>query len=262
MRCFNLFIVLFVLYFNGFSQVDTLYFDINKEAISKAKFNKKIESKVYDGIRFITDSLVIQDVIPNHLFGQLDLVTKSQLFKMFSARNGIDTTKTLTVFYHDTLITENEFPEKSIMTFRDSLGEFRGTSKYNGIYFDGRKYRKAKYHAVEYSLKDFNKVTISKVKTFKKFKNVTPVFFYAHNNGLDLTKLKVIWHKDYGHILHKLFATNNYFFRTLVIKPNGEYFVRYGDKFVAEKKDIFNEKDWAKLKNEYFKEMRTNSQNL
>ncbi len=244
------FIQLFSL--NAFSQKDTLYFDIYENEISKVVFNTKLHSKFYNGIRYSSDTLVVQGLIPNHVFGQLSPVVKSQLFKMLSSRSEIDTLKTLSLYYKDTLITRNEFPKKDLLIFRDSLGKVMGTSKLIGWYFDGRPYKKAKYHDRIYSFKGFNRLTLSIFKKYRKFKHVEPVFFYGTNNGLDLNTLKVKWHKDYGYLIKNLFRYKDYWFGQLIIKPNGEYYVRYG-YVEGDYRKLFNIKEWDKQKAEFLK---------
>lgn len=241
----------------GFSQNDTLYFDTNENEITKVSFKSKLNSKICDGYRYSTDTLVVQELIPNHVFGQLRPISKSQLFKLLSLRSDIDTLKILSVYYKDTLITRNEFPKKDFMIFRDSLGEVMGTSKRSGAYFDGRRYRNAKYREVEYSYKGFNKIALSILKKNRKFKHVMPLFFYSYNKGLDLNALKVKWSKDHGHIIKNLFRFKDFGFRQLILKPNGEFFVRIGSKKITFK-ELFDEKEWNVHRDAYFNEIKKN----
>ncbi|MFY0715093.1 hypothetical protein J1D01_15585 [Seonamhaeicola sp. NFXS20] len=243
--------------FNCFSQVDTLYFDIDDKEIDKVSFKDKLRSKFYGGVRYSTDTLVVQELIPNYVFGKLSPNLKSQLFKMLSSRNNIDTLKTLLIYYKDTLISRNEFPKRDYLIFRDSLGEVMGISKKTGWYFDVRPYKKAKYHEVKYSYKSFNKIMRFNFKKYKRFKQVEPVFFYGYNKGLDLNNLKVQWHKDYGHLIKKLFKYKNYWFRQLILKPNGEFFVSIGSQNI-DNKELFNEKKWNAYRNTYFNKMKIN----
>lgn len=255
--CFSVFVFIQLFSLNAFSQKDTLYFDINENEIDKVSFNTKIHSKFYGGIRYSSDTLVVQELIPNHVFGQLSPVVKSQLFKMFSSRSNIDTLKTLSIYYKDTLITRNEFPKKDLMIFRDSLGEVMGTSKFNGVYFDGRLYKKAKYHECEYSYKTFNKITQSILKKHRKFKDVLPLFFYGYNKGFDINAQKVKWNKDYAYLIKKLFKHKDYFFKQLILKSNGEFYVRY-DAYGINFKELFDDEQWNIYREAYFNEMKIN----
>ncbi len=242
---------------SGFSQVDTLYFDIDGNKINKHTFKSKFRSKFYDGIRYAADTLVVEELMPNHIFGQLSPVAKSQLFKILSIRNNIDTLKILSIFYKDTLLARNEFPKKDYLIFRDSLGNVMGISKLRGWYFDGRAYREAKWHERKYSFKNFNKICYSNFKNHKRFKHVTPVFFYGFNKGLDLSTLKVKWYQDYGFLIKKLFMYKNYWFQQLILKPNGEFFIRIGSKPIH-KKELFDEEQWNAHRDAYFSEIKIN----
>lgn len=247
---FNIFFVL-----NFYAQTDTLYYDLKKQEINKIKFKNKLDSNFYHLVRYSTDTLVVEALYPNYLFGKLQPKVKSQLFKILNSRHKIDTLKTLSIYDIDTLKLKEEFPRKNTMTFRDSLGNVLGVSKSFGNTFDGRKYRgKAKFHDTEYNYKTFIRYHKSILKKHKRFKNVTPLFFYNYNNGTDLEVGKIKWYKDFGQLIKNIFKYEDRRFVHLVIKPNGEFYVWLGYTRINYR-GLFKDKLWDINKKSYFNEI-------
>lgn len=268
MRCFNLFLVLFALYFNGFSQVDTIYVDENYNKLLKDTFKQKLKSNAYKAYRYSTNTLVLEMLKPKFRFGNLDKHVKSQLFKLLASRHNIDTSKVLSILYIDSLKSKNDFPKKKYALVKDQYGNTIGKEKFRSAwvfpseYVDIRKY-----------LKDRNKnevklITVNNYKGFlknckrffrlhKKYDEVTPFMFYNFKAGTEDEFKNIHAYKDYGLLLRKLFALDTEVPKYIVIKNNGEFYASHLMPFL-----FFNEKDWNNTKSKFFNLIKSNSQNL
>lgn len=251
------YLVLLLLLISFFSNAQlknrVVYLDVTKEVISKQEFNKKIESDLYSGIKYVTDTLIIKKLKINYAFGKLKTSTKSQLFKLLSSRHQIDTTKTLVFHYMDTLKNKNEYPKSDYLVLLDSNNNVIKKIKGNRTsYIVTPSTRNVVKHKHLISYKTFLVSHKKCIKSYKKFikKNVKILHFYSVNNGHPNQYKNHRWYKDYGNILKKLFYIEKRKFSLVVLKPNGEFFLYYTHGYMKNKL-LFTEEGWRKYKQEF-----------
>lgn len=209
-----------------FAQPDTVYVDEYNNYISKKYFYKKANSSVFKGLRYSTDTLILEKIKPQYLFGKLLQPVNSQLSKLFFTRHNIDTTKTLIIHYYDTLKTENEYPKKSFTKFYDSLNTEIKIPK-RSTYVNFEEIRSVFKHEHIQNYQSFLQSDKKCLKYHKKMSDqVLVLHFYNHNNGHPEQVKKLKWFKDYGSLVKKLFSYDHNF-DFVIIKPNGEFYVQY-----------------------------------
>ena len=203
---FNFLIIVFLLVLSrGYAQLDTLYLDESDRLITKTIFQHKTGSPLYHGLRFDTDTLVLNKVRFNYYFGKLTPSVKTQFFKLLNKRHQIDTTKTLIIHYQDTLKTQDQFPEKDSIVYLDSLSE---------------------RHIHLWGYDSFLNANKKCIKNHNKYKKTSELLhFYGHNLGHPNNVKKLVWYKDYGLIIKKLFADSYRNFKIIIIHSDGEFFV-------------------------------------
>lgn len=226
----------------AFSQSDTLYLDENNNYISKTVFYKKEKSSVYKGIRFSTDTLVVEKLRFKYFFGSLKPKIKTQLNQLLKKRHQIDTTKTLIIHYIDTLKSKSDFPKRSRTIFYDSLGKEVKIRKSNiAIAVSQQKKIVRHKHIVGY--KDFISAHKKCERKHKKYKNYALVLhFYRYNSGHPKTYKELRWYKDYGGIIRKIFSDNYKNFDNIIFHPNGKFYLGYNSKFSYD--DLIKKRKW------------------
>jgi hypothetical protein len=253
--------------FNISAQKDTLCLDENDNLISKEFFYKKINSKIYHGLRFETDTLVLLKSRFNFYVGELKPIVKNQLFKLLRSRHQIDTSKTLVIHYLDTLRAKSEYAKKNAVIYYDSLNRvikpiIKSTSIIDGVKFDFSNFHKTVKHEHIQNYKSFIKLNRRCVRQYKNYKNEVLVFhFYNFNNGHPNEVKELTWYKDYSSLLKKLFFHEYTKTDFLIIKPSGEFIVGYPDSDFYNShvsfKNLLILENWDKIKINFKKEYET-----
>lgn len=209
-----------------YGQLDTIYADESNHYISKDEFYKKVNSSIYYGLRFDTDTLVLQKIRFRYYLGSLPITIKSQLFKLLNRRHQIDTTKTLVIHYTDTLKSAEEFPKRSSIVYRDSLNNIVKIPN-TGTFIDLKGIEDIKKHEHIWNYKKFINQHKKCIKNHKKFSEVASVLhFYNYNNGHPEKVKNLMWYKDYGSVINKIFADSYKNFQQLIVYPNGDFYVQ------------------------------------
>lgn len=231
------FIITTICFFNlniVLCQVDTTYVDESNNYISKQDFYNKIKTPIYSGIRFSTDTLVMEKLRFRYFFGNLDEVIKSQLFKLLSKRHGIDTTKSLIIHYSDTLKSSEEFPKQDTIIYLDTLKQrHRHLSSYKKFIYWHKKC----------------------IRNHKKYDKYAQVFhFYGTNNGQPLDYKKIHWYKDYGLVIRKVFSDSYRNFSNIILHPDGSFFLGYNNEISY--KDLVKKQKWDVQSNDFKKRIK------
>lgn len=210
------------------AQTDTIYSDENNRLISKDLFDRKMNSALFHGLRYETDTLVLNKIRFNYYFGELDPTIKSQLFKLLSKRNSVDTSKTLVIHYLDTLKSIEEFPKKTETVFFDSLNNEVEIPKFNNSYLDLTSLGNIKSHIHVKNYKTFVREYKRCIKKHKKYnETVDLLHFYGYSRGnLQEMNYGVDWLKDYGLVVKKVFSDGFKNFNIIILHPDGEFFMQ------------------------------------
>lgn len=235
-------------------QLDTLYADENDYRISKDEFYKKVNSSIYYGLRFETDTLVLQKVRFRYYLGSLPFTIKSQLFKLLKKRHQIDTTKTLVIHYTDTLKSAEEFPKRSKVVYRDSLNN-NVNIPISGTFIDFNKIRSIKKHEHIWSYKEYVNQHKKCIKAHQKYSaSASVLHFYNHDNGYSHTVKNPMWFKDHGSVIKKVFADSYKNFQQVIIYPNGDFYIQAMNSNIPYD-DLVKKENWDTYKNDFLKQM-------
>ena len=254
----NLYLLFFVLSLGLHAQKDTIYADENDFPISKEIFNKKLSAPIYYGLRFDTDTLVLQKIKLRYDFGEITPNTKHQLFKLLNKRHQIDTTKTLVIHYQDTLKAMSEFPKQSKVVYYDSLdNEIKTLNKVTrnpyGMKIDLSNYKKVVKHKHIQSYKSFLYWNKKCNKSYKKYdKTAAILHFYNFNTGHPNVVNNLTWYQDYGSLLKKLFFQDKKKFYTVIIKPSGAFYLEHYESYFTSH-DLLNPEKWNTIKADFDK---------
>ncbi len=258
-------IFIFILNFSVlYAQRDTLYIDENGKSTSKKIFNNKLNSSIYYGMKYVGDTLVLQEINYRYRFGKLMPITKSQLFKLLNKTNGIDTTKAMVIHYIDTLPSKSKFPKHNKIVNYDSLGneikkpiESHGIT--DGVVFDLTNLRKIAKHVHVQNYRKFISSHKSCVRKYNKYKKDSFLFhFYNYNGGHPNEVKQLKWYQDYGGLLKKNFIRNENQFNLLMIKPTGEFLVYCNDDHFNNNhvtfENLLDKDEWERTKISFEKE--------
>lgn len=227
------YLLIFILFssLKTFAQVDTVYVDEGDKYISKDVFQKKGESYIYRGVRYATDTLVLNKLYKNCFFGKLTPTVNNQLFKQLSNRYKIDTTKILIIHYNDSLKSSSHYIKKGhINNIVSFCHEHLNT--YKGFLFAHKKCRLIN----------------------KKYKKTAKVLhFYKINYGHPEAYKDFKWYKDYGSLIKKIFLDDYKYFVEIIIHPDGEFYSGYSSKFPYA--NLIIKKEWEKYKSEFEKKL-------
>ncbi|GAA4239436.1 hypothetical protein GCM10022291_33730 [Postechiella marina] len=230
-----------------------MYYSVEGHQVNKMVYNAKVKTNFYHGVRYTTDTLVVEKIVPNYYYDKLNVVTKSQLCKLFFSRYNIDTTKTLSIRYVDTLRSKDELPDKNLMVIKDSLGHVLESHSSSTNVFHLKSIKSKGYRCFTPSYKTYVKSYKSWYKKHKKFKKVVPLVFYGYNSGVSSEIEDVNFYKDYGKLIKKLFKYEDRNFAHLIIKPSGEFYIRYGFDEISFK-SLFDDDAWTMNRNAFLKE--------
>ncbi len=203
-----LYILLCVISFNTHGQYKNIeYLDTDKQRINFEEFSKK---KNLEGIKvklYVADNgnnILYKKLTFTKCFGTLNPTEKEQLNKYFYSRYQIDTTKTWLIHYVDSLPSPEKMPEKSGIVYTDST--------------------KTK-HKHLYSFKDYHSSFKTEKKRFKKYKECSLLHFYINDNDYPMDIDNIHWCKDEHRMLKSLFFKEIDYYSTIIIHPNGEYYL-------------------------------------
>ena len=254
-------ILFFGLSLSLFSQIktakDTLYLDENNVKISKSTFNKKIESAVFFSRTYDIKDVVFKKVSYQYYFGKITPKIREELQVIINSKTNrkIKHNENILIHYFDTL-QGYEFQKKRhksyfkntkgthILINNDTINPFK-----NKI-LTRKKYKKSQH---EYQ----RKLAKCSLKLEKR-ENTKVIEMYNIDKGYPLELEKLTWMKDPG-VFKENFFINIYENNLLIIKPNGDFFMK---KYCIEDDDLFHllkTDDWSQFKMDWEESIKTNS---
>ncbi|NLP56592.1 hypothetical protein [Lutibacter sp. B1] len=247
------FILLFLISCNSFSQKENYkYVDENFNSISFIKFKKKIDSQLFDFTISNLDTIIYKKLRYKEFYGNLK-TKNAQLKKLFLKRNQIDTTKAWLIHVLDTLPDIKDMPKISGIELLDSL------NKPTGIFISSKDFKKnfkkyfSKNHKHVLNAQDYIK-RIEDEKS-KIGDNSELIHLYNYNKGIPLDVLKRNnYFNDENFLIKKIFSDGIIKYQTIIIHPNGEFYVSMFGQFDKEMK-LLNKNKFDKHKKSWFKKI-------
>jgi len=248
-------LVIIFCYENTFSQSDTIYLDEEDKQVSKYVFYKKEKSSIYDGVRYSTDSLVLEALELNYVYAKMLPISQSHLFKFLSSNYKIDTTKTIIIHYTFTLKHPKDYPRTTPIYSFDTLSNtYKLLKNHNAGNLDlflgvSRHMHAQNYRAILMGYKQC-------LRYHKKNQETTSiVHLFAKNEGFPVNDKGLKWYSDENLFVRKFFNKPKRSFNIVIIQPNGEFYVQYGYSKYDYATLILKEK-WGTHIREFMHEMK------
>ena len=252
-------ILFFGLSLSLFSQTetikDTLYLDVDNLKISKTTFNKKFYAAVFYSRAYYLDGIVINKISYQYYFGKITPQKRKELQILINSKTNRN-------------IKDNE---NILIQYFDTLQGYQGQKRLYKKHYIDYHYQIVENDTIYFTeyppltLKKFNtqrkkyqkKLTKCSIKLEKR-KNTKVIEMYNIDTGYPFELEKLTWLKDPG-IFKKIFFKNMYESNLLIIKPNGDYFMKYSHIKDEDLFGLLKTDDWSQYKKDFEKSINTNS---
>lgn len=241
--------ILFILYISQlhlFSQntipKDTVYLDENQLEISKEKFTSKKNNAVLYARSYETEKIIIYKLLYKYHFGKITAKESKQI-KLLLQKNKLNDAQnnTILIKYTDTLYDYNSLYLKHLLHL-----------KQHDYIANGKNSIKVKHHSFtkkKYSMKLKRYASMQKKCKKKLLKYNTNAFYvYNFDKGYEFNK-NLTWIKD--RILKNMFFKNMSESDLIIIKPNGDYFLKSGHFSDKNLKQLLKKDDWTSYINDW-----------
>jgi hypothetical protein len=236
-----------------------LYVDENFNKIDFNRFQKKLDSKLFDIAIVENDTATFKKLRYAEFYGQLNSKTKKQLSLLLNKRLYIDTTKVIQVHFIDSLPNVEKLPKQSGIEFLDTQ------NNPTGIFLTSKEFR-TKQNTYPYtkhkhilSKRDYINSIEKEYKSVRK--NVELVHLFNENKGIPLDKLSTYnYHEDPNSLISKLFSDKMKMFKSILIHPNGEFYVsRYSHGSFLKERKLTKKSIYDKQKKKWLKKLKKTS---
>lgn len=234
-------LLIFFIYLASFvalEQKDTVYMDENNIKISKTLYKTKLKNTVLHSKSYETDSLMIYKILHKYYFGKISSKEYNQIRLLLEKedKTKIKDNNPLLIKYYDTLFD-----------FKTLMNQHKLHLKKHHLYPNGDTIKNIKHHTFNH------KIYLRKIKEYsKKSKKCTKKLGHKMN-----TKVFYVYNFDKGYVFNenlkwikdKIFK--NLFFKIMheydliIIKPNGDYFLKSGHFSDANIKLLLKENNWS-----------------
>lgn len=236
MRFFTYIIITLLAFQFGNTQEEKvkMYYDEIGNPISKKLYDKKLSSPIFHAINFDLRDTIHNKNQWSYYLGKLEPSEKSTLSKSFEKHQEIDTSKIIVIHYEDTLKSPKSF-SKIDTIINNAKNRFHKHLITYKTYLDNNK------KCLEY----FKKMKHSKIYHF---------FGKREEHPLEIDNLK--WYEDLNNSIFKVFGINYKSSKTIVIHPNGNYFIYFlNDNSSVNRiyKKLIKNKGWEKEKRRFLK---------
>jgi len=242
-----------------------VYLDENSKEISLKEFKKKCASnQLYDCLTYTKDNVVLSQVLYTYQFGKISPQEYDQLRKLLIKDAGINIQpdQMIVIKKYDSLLSyerEVELHKKHVRDYKAIKAE---TDSVNKIYPYKRKLL-IKQHdwnkeifdeIVSQWTKDVNSCIEKYEEKYEEKFNLKMLFFHMDKPSLEKEYKDFKWLKDRG-VLSEIFFKYGKLHHTLILKPDGEYFLAGGHFKTYYYKRLLRNKDWSKYKRDYQKSL-------
>lgn len=256
-----LFTLIYLCSFSLFSQEvqkDTLYLDQNLVPISKTLFKTRSNSVIFHSRNYEKDS-VIESRLHYHLyFGKMSLKDVNGILTNFNEKSNekIEKDKTLLIYHYETLFGYEDVlkrREESFYKFINSKDSKRVSLNNRYVKPRLKKYTKKDYLSkIKKSAKKNSKI----IKKVSERFNTTTIHVVRNNKGYPLKNKYFTWIEDSTSTFQ-----NKYHGTIMVLRPNGNYFIRYGHLIKEKIYTILEEDNWSSFYKDWGKSIKSNSSN-
>ncbi len=231
-------IALLLFYINNYSQHKKyIYLDANCKEINFLKFDKNLESKLFNTTFIINDSVIFKKLEYKEFFGRIDNKKKGQLNKLFHKRYRVDSTSIWYIHYSIDKFRRNN-KKKLKYAFKDSLVNESKQEEYFT--------RKTKGH-IETNNSDTIKKLFKIIKKFELGKVKNPVkTTLLHFDDIKRNQSTIIqgihnhFYEDYNLIIKNIFNVKDNVYDLIIIHPDGSY-------YISENRSSFDRKELFKF---------------
>ncbi|WP_156772367.1 hypothetical protein [Urechidicola croceus] len=268
------FISTFILYGQNKIEKDTVYYDENKIEISKDKFIDKCNAAVFYCKQFDIDNYIVYKVYHRMYFGKLTPQEYNQIRMYLNQQSIKNTPKNHSILIH---YEENLAGFKESNEYCNLINSYSLEENYNYFNLNAKKNNEepiksikafkqiVEWHRKEFhNLKKFNKDVANYAKQQNKcirkveLRFKTPVYYAIYNNNNYPLKNDYFTWLEVNSIIKTTFTKNHPDIDLIILKPNGEYFIKNDFLPNSVLFKLLKEKDWTKFKNDWNQSIKTN----
>jgi hypothetical protein len=255
-----LIILLYLCSFSVFSQEiekESIFLNEKSEIISKSLFKRKCNSAIFDCKTYLNGDIIENILSYKFHFGKISLDEVKTIYTYFKSlsKKNIIPNKNLLFHHSKTLLGYKEMLKIRSAAFKRTLD-----NPENRRVFINEKNKKPNIQ--EYTNKIYlSRLNFSRKKHSKYIKNVernyntSVINIYHKNKGQPIKNKYFTWIQD---------STNTFLNKNhvniMILKPNGEYFIKYNSHFNKENiYKLLSEEDWSIFFNDWKKSIENNS---
>ncbi|WP_442265605.1 hypothetical protein ACSIGC_15075 [Tenacibaculum sp. ZS6-P6] len=214
--------------------------------ISEEKFTNRINSDLFSYVKLENDTIILKKLFLNEIFGKLDKKKHQQIKKLFALRNRIDSTKTWSINYKDTIPNKNDMSEQSAYIYLDSLNNKIGYLPYNSKKKKLKKFERKAFKVKRViGYKNYLEEIGGDRKRSKKNKKVVFFSVYDINKGFPYQDLESRnYFNDPNKIIKKTFKSAFKNPSSIIIFPDGYYLIKYTGTYWRNQKKLKNNKSY------------------
>jgi hypothetical protein len=245
MKIIVLFIIFLFFFSQSFSQ-QKIYVDENMKTIDSLTFHKKCNAYIFKCLNYKTYSLIVNKVYYKFSFGKISRIESNQLRLLLveKSKKNIDSNSIIVIKYIDTLFGYKKYKLRNEK--RNKLQTSNNKTHKHKILKE-KAYKKNHYRYIK---KERKCVKSSNSKYGTK---VFYLFNYDYNHNKEFPQLN--WMKIDA--FKKLFFNNVYESKTLILKPDGNYFLN--GSILSDKRIIsLLTKDWKSFIRDWKNSASTN----
>lgn len=251
-------IVIFFISVRGVSQTYEYLDENSKEVSSQIFYQKCNSSDLYNCLSYKYDGVIISKILYRYQFGKISKDEFEQLRKLIINDSGIDISpsKIIVLKKYDSILSykrEVELHKQHEKYYAEAKAK---NDSFNQL---GGAKRKIRIFRHDFNKDIFNdilstwlKETKKCIENYERKFNIKMVFLHQDDPNLEKQYKDFKWLKDRG-IFKQIFFKNDRLHYTLILKPNGEYFLA-GTHFKTKNyKKLIKNDDWSKYLEDFEK---------
>lgn len=237
----NYFKVFFLLFTISIYSQEKIYLDENFRSINKLEYSKRCKKNFFKCLEYKSDSLSINKILFRYRFGKISDTSYHQIRNLLirDSKTSIDSNSIIIVKYYDSLINFQSIYKKHLKHIEpktDSLGNELPIHQHE-FNMDIYKKNKANY------VKERKKC----IKKFEKYENVRVFHMYKHEENVANTYEDFDWIDDRGTFENTFFQIL-FNYSSVLIKPNGDYFLIGGHFPDKDLKSLIKKQNWESFR--------------